>query len=53
MTRGGMGRIDWFSSSEPTLNGGWPRVDPARTMRGLQEFLLFVFVLEFIFSVLR
>ncbi len=48
-----MGRIDRFLSSEPTLNEGWPRVDPARVIRGLSEFLLFVFVLEFIFSVFQ
>ena len=48
-----MRQMDRFSSSEPTLSEAWPGVDAARLVRGLQEFLLFVFVLEFIFSVLQ
>lgn len=47
-----MRKVDRFSSNEPTLRAGWPPLDPANLMRGLREFLLFVFILEFIFSVL-
>ena len=47
-----MRQIDKLSSNEPTLHQGWPQLDPANLMQGLRDFLLFVFILEFIFSVL-
>ena len=47
-----MRQIVRSSSNEPTLREGWPQLDPANLMRGLREFLLFVFILEFLFSVL-